>query len=542
MKEYGTTHAFFQEVMMRFTAKEAEQLGLKFILAHSEGASGYMADGYARASGKPGFCLAQSIGAANLVGGITDAFLANSPVIAITGKKTPEFQYKNAYQETNHSKLFDAVTKFNAELLDAQQLPFLIRQSYREAVTGKPGPVHLDIPDFIGVSTELSAIKEPLVAETIFGQMPPLRPSADPDLVAKAAQWMQESEKPLIVAGRGVFISDAGDQVLELARRTDTPVVTTPDGKTIMDETDPLWAGIVGAYGMDSANQAAMKADLVIFIGSQTSDQTTNNWISPKPKTRVIQIDIYAGELGRSYPNSVGLLGDAKAVAQQLVAAVPAISRPEWRAKVDGFVKDTLGKQAERMADTATPIRTEFLCKTVSEVLPSDAILVADTGYSAVWSATMIRMKKTQMYLRAAGSLGWSYPASLGAKCAMPNRPVVCFSGDGAFYYHLAEMETAMRYGINTVTIINNNSMLSQCAPSMRVMYYEDPESGMNRLKFGSVSFANLAKEFGLFALRVEQPADLASALEQALSSDVPALIEVITADANTSVPLEPLE
>jgi len=540
-KEYGTTHLFYQEAMMRLTTMEAAKYGIKPIRANSENAVGYMADGYARISGKPGIAIAQAVGAANLVGGVQDAWFATSPVIAITGKKLPSYQYKNCYQECDHKALFSGVTKFSAEMTDYQQLPFLVRQAYREAVTGKPRPVHLDLLGFTGIDFELSQIDEAFFAEPMYGIYPAFRTPAETALVKKAAELIDNAERPVIVAGRGAFVSGAGIAIHDLAVKCDIPVVTTPDGKTVIDEDDPLWAGIVGNYGMDCANKAVKAADLVIFIGTQTADQTTIDWAVPCQTVKAIQIDVEPGELGKNYPDSVGLLGDAKTVVGQLIAVVQNNERSDWRKQVSDLVKDTCDRQQAAMDTTASPIRTEYLCKVLSQCLPHDAVLVADTGYSAIWTSTMVRMKSTQRYLRAAGSLGWSYPASLGVKCGAPGRPVICFTGDGGFYYHLSEMETAMRCGINTVTIVNNNSILGQCAHYMRDLCFSDEDGGLAKISFEKLNFAKIAENFGLFAIRAEQASDIAPAIEKALMIGKPALVEVVTADPDTSIPLPAL-
>ncbi len=536
---YGTTHMFFQEVSMNKTIHYAkEKYGIESILAHTEGAAGYMADGYARVTGKPGVVAAQSVGAANLVGGIQDASFAKVPVIALTGRKPASHQYKNAYQEADHRALYSGVTKFNAEINDPQELPFLVRQCYKQSVTGKPGPVHLDLQGFDGLDSEMSDINEEFCAEPVYGNYPPFRPSAEAPLIANAADLIGEAKKPLIVIGRGAYMSDAGEAIEKLAKKADIPFVTTPDGKTVVDESDEYWAGIVGQYGMDCGNKAAMAADLVIFIGTQASDQTTCDWNAPAHTTKVIQIDIEPSELCKNYPDSVGLPGDAAIVTGQLADAAAEKKNPEWRAEVKAMVEDTLNEQNAVKAIEGEPIRTEYLCKVVGDVLPDDAILVSDTGFGAIWSATMIRMKKSQSYIRAAGSLGWAYPASLGAKCGAPERPVVCFIGDGGFYYHLPEMETAMRNGINTVTVINNNSTYSQCTGCLTFGYSDAPEKGVEKITFETMNFAKVAEDFGVLGIRVEKSEDIAPAIEKALAAGRPAVVEVVTADAATCQPL----
>jgi len=529
MAGYGVTHVFYVEAMLRMALRELGELGVKGIMAHTENAAGYMADGYARISGRPGVCMAQSIGAANLAGGINDARLSNTPVIALTGKKSALYQYRNSYQEVDHRLLFEALTKFNAEVTDPEQLPNLLRQCFREAVTGKPGPVHLDMPNHMGRITELATINEPIYIEEAYNNYPAFRPEAEIGKVIEAAKIINEAKKPVIVAGRGATVSGAGDKILELAVKGDIPVVTSPDGKAVIDENNPIWAGIVGNYGMDCANKTVRNADLVIFIGTQTGDQTTLDWNVPPQNTKVIQIDIEASELGRNFPNSIGLLGDARAVTAQLVENINQNSHEEWRQQVQNFVNETMSDYNPYLIDDSIPIRPERLCHELSKVLPYDAVLVADTGYSAIWSATMIRMRPSQRYLRAAGSLGWAFPASLGVKCGAPERPVICFTGDGAFYYHLSEMETAVKNEINTVTIINNNQILAQCSGDINRIYEQNPCKGIKRYTFNPINFSNIAKEFGCYSERIEKPEDIGPAINRALNSQKPSVIEVMT-------------
>lgn len=529
MKGYGVSHFFYVEVILRQTIRAAEELGIKGIMTHTENAAGFMADGYARVSGKPGICMAQSIGSANLSSGLMDAWLATTPVLAITGKKLPKFQYRNAYQEGDHRLFYEGLTKFNAEVQESAQLSHLLRQSIRTATTGKPRPVHLDVVGIIGREIEQADIEEELYIEEAFKQYPPFRPAAEEAAVEKAAKLIEEAKKPVIVAGRGAIVSGAHKEIYDLAVKADIPIVTSPDGKTIVNEKDEIWAGIVGNYGMKCANKAVSAADLVIFIGTQTSDQTTLNWNYPKPAVKAIQIDIDASEIGRNYPNTTGLVGDAKTIVAQLLAATKAKRNPEWRKEISEYVNETLASYAEKKGSDSTPIRPERLCYEIEKVLPDNAVLVSDTGWAAVWSAGMIRMKASQKYLRAAGSLGWAFPGALGAKCGAPDRPVICFTGDGGFYYHLSEMETAVKFGINTVTVINNNGILGMCAPSIAKDWSGNEEKGLNIVRFSPINFAEVAKSFGMFGIRVEKPDMIGPAIQQALDCGKPALVEVIT-------------
>lgn len=525
---FDVDHVFYIEAILKMVIRELKHLNIKPVMAHTENAAAYMADGYARMSGKPGVCFAQSIGAANLAGGIHEAWLAGSPVIAFTGKKPPVLQYRGSYQEADHRLLYEGITKFNADISESEQMPIVLRQLFREAVTGKPRPVHTDISNNVGRIMELATVNKPVFAEPVHTKYPAYRPQAEEALVSAAAQKINAAQNPVIVIGRGAAISGAGEVIYALAKKGDIPVVTSPDGKALIDETDDLWCGIVGEYGMDCANKVVREADLVIFIGTQAGDQTTFNWTAPAMETEAIQIDIDPAELGKNYPNCTGLLGDAKVVVQQLEKAISERKRDAWRAACKKAVNQTLANYAEFQNSDAMPMRPERLCEEISKALPDDAVVVADTGYSAVWSATMLRMKPGQKYLRAAGSLGWSYPASIGVKCAT-DRPVVCFTGDGAFYYHLNEMETAARNGINTVTIINNNSAFVQVRLALNTIYKDEPEKIPELYCFSDVDFCKIAEVYGCWAKRVDKPEDFVKVFDEALKCGKPAIIDART-------------
>jgi acetolactate synthase-1/2/3 large subunit len=273
------------------------------------------------------------------------------------------------------------------------------------------------------------------------------------------------------------------------------------------------------------------EADLVIFIGSNTGDQVTNGWTIPRPGTPVVQIDLEPAEIGRSYPRAIGVVGDAGAAVSKLTAALkPAGAESAWLERVHELVEAWWAETGPLRASGEIPIRPQRLCAELTAALPENAVLVADTGYSAIWTATLVDLRHPgQTYLRAAGSLGWAFPAALGVKCAVPDRPVVCFTGDGGFWYHLSEMETARRFGINTVTIVNNNSGLAQGVPDIRKVAAGRGGNPEELYKFGEVSFARIAQEMGCLGIRVERPDEIGAAIREALAADAPAIVEVVT-------------
>lgn len=533
-KGYGVTHVFFVEAILRLALVEMEELGIRRVLAHSEKAAAYMADGYAKISRRPGICMAQSVGAANLASGLQDPYLGLSPVIAITGRKPPIAQYRNAYQEILHGPMFEPVTKYNVSVDTVDQLPYMLRQAFREATSGAPGPVHLDVMGHIGeVIAEAEAEFEVLI-EKPFTHYPSSRPEPEAELVREAVRALVGAERPVIVAGGGAIASSAGPDIVELAEMLSIPVATSLNGKGTILENHPLSVGVVGSYSRWCANRVVSDADMVLFIGSHTGDQVTNGWTVPQQGTPVVQIDIDPLELGRSYPNTVGLMGDAKSTVRRLIECLPSHAKTNnngrWAQRAQQLVKDWQDQLEQFRNSNAVPIRPERLCKELTEFLPPNAVLVSDTGYSAIWTGTMVYLTHPgQAYIRCAGSLGWGFPASLGAKCGAPDRPVVCFTGDGGFWYHLSELETARRCGIKTVTVINNNNCLGQCLEGINRAYGNRTGKREEMYMFLNIDFAKIAQTMGCFGIRVEDPGEISAALAKGLESDLPAVIDVAT-------------
>ncbi len=275
------------------------------------------------------------------------------------------------------------------------------------------------------------------------------------------------------------------------------------------------------------------QADLVLSVGCHTGDQVTHTWRIPPIETPVVQIDVDPVEFGRNYRNTLGLMGDPKATLARLLAALGRPERDRAYARgAQALVAAWRAEMAPLTASDAAPIRVERLCAEITAALPDDAILVADTGYSGIWTSTMIELNGAgQTYLRAAGSLGWSFPASLGAKCAAPQRKVVCFTGDGAVYYHLTELETARRRGIGVVLVVNNNSGFGQSWPGVRRLQGNKADDPAELVRFGPTNFADIARDFGVRGVRVDQPTGLGPALRDALAANEPVAARTLLAE-----------
>ncbi len=530
LKGYGVTHVFFVPAVFMPALAEMDKLGIVCVMAHAEKGAAYMADGFARAGGRPGLCFCQTVGEANMAAALKDAFLAGSPVISVTGGRAPESQHMHVYQEIDDFSLFRPVTKDNWRVEAVNAFPGSLRQAFRTATTGAPGPVHFELSGRAASLVEQEGDMD-LTVEPRFGRIPPFRPRPEAADIEAAARALESSERPIIVAGGGVTSSGAAAELVQLAEKLSIPVATSLNGKGCIAEDHRLSVGVVGTYSRSCANRAVSEADLVFFVGSHTGDQVTNDWRIPQRGIRVIQLDIDASELGRSYSNEVSILGDAKvALAELAQASHGSGDRAQWVAGVQGLVKEWRAANEPQMTSNAVPMRPERVCREIQKALPQDAILVSDTGHSGIWTGSMIELKPGQRFLRAAGSLGWSFPASLGAKCAQPNRPVITFTGDGGFYYHLTELETAVRFGINTVTVVNNNGSENQELRMMDRAYNgQQTEAGRKIWNFVPVNFANLAETMGAKGIRVERPADLPDALNEALRADRPVVIDAVT-------------
>ena len=534
LKGYGVTHVFFVPTILMDALADMDSLGIQKILTHGEKAAAYMADGYARAKNAPGVCLAQQIGASNLAAGLRDPFMACSPVIAVTGGPATASRYRGAYQEVEDFAQFDSVTKLNARVDDLGRFPDLVRQAFRAATSGSPGPVHLRLLGSHGQGVEGEADLQPLT-EPQFARLPAFRPAPEMDRVREALSLLSHAQKPIIVAGGGVVASEAHVELVELAEKVQVPVATSLTAKGTILDTHPLSVGVVGTYSRACANQAVSEADLVFFVGCHAGGQITANWRVPAPGTRVIQLDIDADQLGRNYPNAVSLLGDARVALRQM-ADMAQRKTPEtakaWTGRVQQLVTEWRAKAEPMLASDAVPLRPERLCRELAQALPANGVVVSDTGHAGMWSGQMVDLTRPgQRYIRCEGSLGWGLPGAIGVKCALPDRPVVCFTGDGGAYYHLPELETAARHRINVVFVVNNNGSLNQEIPLVKAAYKEkrDERSGEMWRFQKDANLGKVAEALGCASFRVEKPGQLKELLPRALAMGKPVVLDCIS-------------
>ena len=521
---YGVSHFFFVPVILPETVKRMSQRGILPVMTHGEKAAAYMADGYARISRKVGVCGAQAIGSTNLAAGLRDAYMARAPIVALSGEPDAEISYRNLYQDLDDHGAFEAVTKWNARVPGPSRFPDLLRQAFRSATSGVPRPVHLGVVGRTGNPGD-SPAEGVTRAEPRYGTTPGDRPMAAEPSVAAAVELLAAARRPVILAGNGVARSGAARELVVLAEQLRIPVVMTLNGLATIGFDHPLYGGVAGEYGADFANAILLRADVLLVAGSSLGSMTTRNWSLIPADARIIQVDIDGAEIGRNFECAVPMVGDVGAVIAQLTAAASGQAPAEWAAEVADIRADWRAAVQESESSGAVPMRPERLFSMLCDEAAADAVIVGDTGHTAAWTARHIRLSGRQSIVRAAGSLGWGLPASLGVKCACPDREVICVTGDAGFFYHVSELETARRYGLKVIVVVNNNTSMNQ------ETFFWDPDSADQRKnwQFHDSDLAEITKGFGCHGARVDDPADFAAALDKARASGLPAVIDVRT-------------
>jgi acetolactate synthase-1/2/3 large subunit len=432
------------------------------------------------------------------------------------------------------------VTKLNATIDSVERIPDMLRQAFRVATTGAPGPVHLQFAGNEGQIDQQEALMDTTV-EPGYGSVPPFRPSSSDEAIRAALAALARARRPVMVAGGGVRTSGAGAELMSVAERLQIPVATSLNGKDTIPGTHPLSVGVVGTYSRGSANQVVLESDLVCFIGTTAGGMTTHFWKVPPLDRQTIQIDIDPEVVGRNYSPSVAINADARSALTRMLdlAGEAPDGRDTWVEAARSHVATWRDEYAELLGSDQVPIRPERLCAELTELVPNDGIVVVDTGHAGMWMGGMYDVRTAdQSYLRSAGHLGWAFPASLGAKCGQPERPVVCFTGDSGFWYHIGDIETAVRWGINTITVVNDNHSGNQSIRGFdRVYGGKQTEKAREMWVFTEVDFAALANQIGAVGIRVEKPSELEPAFDQALSADRPVVIDVVT-DIDALAPL----
>ncbi len=511
----------------------ARRLGLRHTLINDERCGVFAADAYAKVSGRVGLVDATlGPGATNLVTGLVEALNAGSPIVAIVGDTHRAHSWKNMTQEAHQADILRPASKEVIRVEMIERLPELVRRAFMVATTGRPGPVVVIVPEDICHDSH-PFDPEALVADSRYEAAPALRARPDADDLAKAAALLAKAEKPLILAGGGVHISQAATELQAFAEAHGIPVAHTLSGKGAIACTSDLSAGLFGRYDR-IANGMISESDCLLVIGCKLGEIATKRYTVPEPGKVLIHLECVAEEIGRTYAPTVPLWGDVRAGIGDLDVAMKALgssaaSRADWCAQVPVRMAAWRESARERLESDETPVGMGRLMGELNNILADDAILIADGGFAAHWGGLLYDSKKAGRGFvpdRGFASIGYGLPGAIGASLAAPDRQVVALTGDGGFNMVLGELETARRMGLSPVIIVVNNAASGYVKALQHLMYGEGAYQSSD---LAETNYADAAQALGCRGIRVEEPGQLAGALREALAEGGrPTVLDVI--------------
>lgn len=483
------------------------------LTAHEQGAA-HAADGYARATGKVGVCLATSgPGATNLVTGIATAYMDSIPMVAITGNVGTSLIGRDSFQEVYIAGITMPITKHNFVVRDVDELADTARDAFRIAASGRPGPVLIDIPkDITAAKCEFIPKGKVEINETY---------EISDEELQTVADMIAASERPMIYYGGGVETSDAGDMLLQLQRKADIPSAHTMMAIGCIPDTEPLSLGMIGMHGTVSAAWAVERCDLLVCIGARFSDRVATNTKRFAPSAKVIHVDIDNAEINKNIGVDYAIVSDAETFLEKVMPYIKEAKHDAWRAQIAEWQTklDYVPKDDESV------IHPHQLLRTVAEETPEDTIIATDVGQHQLWSAQYNGRKHVRQFLTSGGlgTMGFGYGAALGAQVAFPDRTVVHITGDGSFHMNLNEICTAVSYNLPVITIIMNNRVLGNVR-QWQTMFYGSRYSQTDPHR--KTDYVKLADAFGARGFRVSNIAELRDALREAMKRTGPVLID----------------
>ncbi|MBQ6349895.1 MAG: acetolactate synthase large subunit [Methanobrevibacter sp.] len=507
---------------------------LDHILVRHEQCAAHAADGYARASGKVGVCLATSgPGATNLVTGIATAYMDSSPIIAITGQVPTHLIGNDAFQEADIIGITMPITKHSFQPKNPDLIPSMIKSSFEIAASGRPGPILIDVPKEVQEG-ELSKFDDSIM------DTPGYNPTIKGNIkqIKKARDLIRESKKPMILAGAGVIISNACSELKKLSDKIDAPVMTSLLGKGAIDENDDMALGMLGMHGRKVSNDYVNEADLLIAVGIRFSDRTTGRLDSFVPDTKVIHIDIDPAEIGKNVDVDLPIVGDAKNVLSSLNKILKDYEVSEDVKSWANMIKQKKQDLLPRVTYDDVPLKPQTVIKEISEVLTPESILTTDVGQNQMWAAHFYNTQKPRKFISSGGlgTMGFGFPSAIGAKVACPDDPVVSINGDGGFLMVCQELATVREYDIPVIAVVLENRTLGMVYQWQSLLY---DERHSQTLLGNSPDFVKLAESFGVNAVKITKPGETKDALSSAIKDNEPILLNVVI-DSEEALPMLP--
>ena len=499
---------------------------LRHILVRHEQAAAMAADGYARATGKVGVCMATSgPGATNLVTGIASAQMDSIPIVAITGQVPRAAIGRDAFQETDVTGITLPITKHNYLVMNAADIAPVIKEAFHIARTGRPGPVLVDIPKDV-LQTERAEFVWPETVK-LAGYHPP--GEADPEEVAQAAALINQAERPVILAGHGVLISHAYDELIQLAEKAQIPVVPTLLGISSFPSGHYLNLGMSGMHGWAHSSLAIDKADLLISLGMRFDDRITGRLKDFAPGAKIVHVDVDPSEIDKNVKATAPVMGDLKCVLQQLLPIVEPNVHIDWLRYVDTL----RAEHPPKLIRQTEGLLPQFVLRELTEITQGDAIIVTGVGQHQMWAAQFCAFNQPNTLITSGGlgSMGFEVPAALGAKVGQPDKTVWSIAGDGGFQMTMCDLATAVENNIEVKFAILNNGSLGMVHQWQDLFYEKDYFSTVYS---GNPDFVKLAAAYGITGIRVTEKGEVAGAIQQAMETPGPVLIDfVVDADEN---------
>ncbi|MDP6107311.1 MAG: biosynthetic-type acetolactate synthase large subunit [Candidatus Brocadiia bacterium] len=491
----------------------------KVMLTRHEQGAGHMADGYARASGEVGVCIATSgPGATNFVTALATAYMDNVPMVALTGQVKTNLIGSDAFQEADITGITRPVTKHNYLVKDVSELARTVREAFHIASTGSPGPVLIDLP----VDVTTAEVNGQVDREM---RLPGYKPSlkGHPGQVRRAADAINNSERPVIYAGGGVIISGAADELAQLARKANAPVTTTLLGLGCFPEDDPLSLHMLGMHGTVYANYAVTHSDLLIAVGARFDDRVTGKLDAFAPQASIVHVDVAPASIGKNVPADVPVVGDAKHVLVEMLKFVEHRPREAWIKQIAEW-KERHPLEYDREAASVKP---QFVVEEIHRVTDGKAIIVTGVGQHQMWAAQYYTYTQPRSLLSSGGlgTMGYGLPAGIGAQVARPDKAVFVIAGDGSLQMNIQELSTAVGSKLPIKIALLNNGYLGMVRQWQELFF--DRRYSSTILEPENPDFVGVAEAYGAVGMRVENKADVGKALEQAMEvTDRPVLID----------------
>ena len=506
--------------------------GLKFILVRHEQGAAHMADGFARATGRPGVCIVTSgPGATNLVTGLATAFMDSVPMVCVTGQVATTAIGSDAFQEADTVGITRPITKHNYLVKDVRDIARIVREAFYIASTGRRGPVLIDFP--VDVSRAKTEFIFPKTVD-IRGYKPTI--DGHPKQIDKAAELILQAKRPVLYVGGGCITSNASEELTAFARKTGIPCTTTVHGLGAFPETDPLSLRMLGMHGTHYANYSVQNSDVLIAVGARFDDRVTGKVDLFAPKAKIIHIDIDPSSISKTIPVQIPIVGEVKSILRELTKLVKKLEIDEWIEQINEWKK----KHPLKYDQSGKEIRQQYVIDKLGELTKHEAIVATGVGQHQMWAAQWYGFKNPRSMITSGGlgTMGYGFPAAVGAKLARPDKTVVCIDGDGSFQMTMCELATAVYYNVAVKCVIMDNAHHGMVRQWQELFYKR--RYSASQLGPSNPDFVKLAQGFGALGIRVQEKEEVVPALEKALAHNGPVIVHAVVAKEDNVYPMVP--